>query len=146
MKRLLALVLVGAMSLALFGCGKKDSGNANLAYKMSISFSPEDSARLSYEEALKIAVNRHDISVIRVYDPRELTLPSVGLVHAKDSESGASAWVNTSSKAVRRAYSKWMSDSISSEEKLLLKYNVDSVSVATDGDYVKSLMALFQRR
>ena len=99
-----------------------------------------------YEEALKIAVNRHDISVIRVYDPRELTLPSVGLVHAKDSESGASAWVNTSSKAVRRAYSKWMSDSISSEEKLLLKYNVDSVSVATDGDYVKSLMALFQRR
>lgn len=99
-----------------------------------------------YEEALKIAVNRHDISVIRVFDPRELTLPSVGLVHAKDSESGASAWVNTSSKAGRRAYSKWMSDSISSEEKLLLKYNVDSVSVATDGDYVKSLMALFQRR
>ena len=27
MKRLLALVLVGAMSLALFGCGKKDSGS-----------------------------------------------------------------------------------------------------------------------
>ena len=54
--------------------------------------------------------------------------------------------MNTSSKEVRRAYSKWMSDSISSEEKLLLKYNVDSVSVATDGDYVKSLMALFQRR
>ena len=29
MKRLLALVLVGAMSLALFGCGKKDSGSGN---------------------------------------------------------------------------------------------------------------------
>ena len=41
------------MTRKLFG--KKDSGNANLAYKMSISFSPEDSARLSYEEALKIA-------------------------------------------------------------------------------------------
>lgn len=99
-----------------------------------------------YEEALKVAVNRHDISVIRVYDPRELMLPSVGLVHAKDSESGASAWINTSSKTVRRAYSKWMTDSVASEEKLLLKYNVDSVSVATDGDYVKSLMNLFQRR
>ena len=41
------------MTRKLFG--KKDSRNANLAYKMSISFSPEDSERLSYEEALKIA-------------------------------------------------------------------------------------------
>lgn len=41
------------MTRKLFG--KKGSGNANLAYKMSISFSPEDSGKLSYEEALKIA-------------------------------------------------------------------------------------------
>ena len=51
-----------------------------------------------YEEALKVAVNRHDISVIRVYDPRERSIPDVGLVHVKDSETGRAAWVNTTSR------------------------------------------------
>ena len=37
-----------------------------------------------YEEALKVAVNRHDLSVIEVYDPRERSIPDVGLVHIKD--------------------------------------------------------------
>ena len=39
-----------------------------------------------YEEALKIAANRHDISVIDIYDPRECSLPDVGLVHVRDAE------------------------------------------------------------
>ena len=30
-----------------------------------------------YEDALKIAVNRHDISVIRIFDPREMEIPDV---------------------------------------------------------------------
>ena len=50
-----------------------------------------------YEDALKVARNRHDISVIKVYDPREQTIPDVGLLHVKDSETGRSAWINTSS-------------------------------------------------
>ena len=36
-----------------------------------------------YEDALKVAAGRHDLSVIRVHDPRERTIPDVGLVHVK---------------------------------------------------------------
>ena len=35
----------------------------------------------NYEDALKVAVNRHDLSVIEVHDPRERTLPDVDLIH-----------------------------------------------------------------
>ncbi|MBQ9905936.1 MAG: relaxase/mobilization nuclease domain-containing protein [Oscillospiraceae bacterium] len=35
--------------------GKKPTTNANLAYKMSISFSPEDNDKLTYQEAFRIA-------------------------------------------------------------------------------------------
>ena len=48
-----------------------------------------------YEDALKIAAGRHDISVINVYDPRERTLPNVGLVHIRDAETGRGRWINT---------------------------------------------------
>ena len=99
-----------------------------------------------YEEALKVAVNRHDLSVIQVHDPRERALPAVGLVHIKDSESGEGAWVNTDSRKVRAAYERWFAELSAREESLLNKYQVDHVDIATDDDYVKGLMALFNRR
>ncbi len=99
-----------------------------------------------YEDALKVAVNRHDVSVIRVSDPREKSLPNLGLVHAKDAESGASRWINTGSKSVRSAYENWFRSTTTAADHLLLKYQVDHVDVGTDEDYVRSLMALFHRR
>ena len=100
----------------------------------------------AYEDALKVAVNRHDVSVIRVSDPRERTLPNVGLVHAKDAETGASRWINTGSRSVRSAYGKWFQDATERADRLLLRYQVDRVDIATNEDYVRGLMALFHRR
>ncbi len=99
-----------------------------------------------YEDALKVAAGRHDLSVIRVFDPREKTIPSIGLVHAKDAETGETALVNTSSKKVRAAYSQWWSGAWQEAGKLLRRGHIDSVDVATDEDYVKSLISLFRSR
>ena len=100
----------------------------------------------NYEEALKVAVNRHDLSVIEVYDPRERSLPSIGLINIKDSETGETAWVNTSSKKVRRAYEEWFQNVEQSSSRIFLKYNVDKVAIALGDDYVKGLMTLFKNR
>ena len=99
-----------------------------------------------YEEALKVAAGRHDLSVIKVTDPREKEIPDVGLVHVKDSETGTSAWVNTSSKAVRSRYAQWYRTVSDREKRLFNQYQIDSVDIATDGDYVKGLMSLFQHK
>lgn len=105
---------------------------------------PDGSPR--YEDALKVARNRHDISVIKVHDPRERTIPDVGLVHVKDSETGESAWINTSSKRTRTEYSKWFGAVEDGERKLFNRYKIDSVDIATNQDYVKGLMTFFGRR
>jgi uncharacterized protein (DUF58 family) len=99
-----------------------------------------------YEEALKVAVNRHDLSVIEVYDPRERSIPDVGLVHIKDAETGKAAWVNTSDRKMRRAYEDWFANVEQTSSRLFMKYNVDKVSIAVDDDYVKGLMTLFKSR
>jgi len=99
-----------------------------------------------YEDALKVAVNRHDVSVIRVTDPREKTLPNVGLVHAKDAESGASRWINTASASVRHSYEQWFRTSTQAADRLMLRYQVDHVDIATHEDYVRGLLSLFHRR
>lgn len=97
-----------------------------------------------YEEALKVLVGRHDLSVIRVSDPKEAEIPAMGLVHIKDSESGETFWVNTDSAKMRRDYKEWYNSFVGQCKSLLNRYKVDSVELSTQGDYVKSLMALFR--
>jgi uncharacterized protein (DUF58 family) len=99
-----------------------------------------------YEEALKVAVNRHDLSVIEVFDPRERNIPDIGLVHIKDAETGKAAWVNTSDRKTRRAYHDWFANVEQTSSRLFMKYNVDKVSIAVNDDYVKGLMTLFKSR
>ncbi len=99
-----------------------------------------------YEEALNVAAGRHDLSMIRVYDPREREIPSIGLVHVKDSETGESSWVNTSSAKTRRLYADWFRRVDENTSRLLMKYSVDTVGIGTDQDYVQGLMGFFQKR
>ena len=77
------------------------------AFVLSDMLDVDEDGAPRYEDALKVAVNRHDISVIRVYDPRERTIPDVGLVHVKDSESGRGAWINTSARRNCSTATRW---------------------------------------
>lgn len=99
-----------------------------------------------YEESLKVAALRHDLSIIKVFDPRERAIVPMGLVHIKDSESGVCSWINTDSRRVRDAYRDWFAALSRKESAIFNRYRIDNVEISTDTDYVKSLMALFNRR
>lgn len=99
-----------------------------------------------FAEALKIAAGKHDLVGIRIYDPRETELPDVGIVELKDAETGRKLWVDTSSRIVRESYRQdWLQRS-AEVEQLLKRSRIDHVAVATDEDYVKSLIKLFKQR
>ena len=116
------------------------------AFLLSDLLDVDANAAPKYEEALKIAANRHDLSVIEIYDPRERTLPDVGLVRVCDAESGAQRWINTSSASVRKSYSQWNEKVQAEAEKLFRKTKVESVSISTSDDYVKNLISFFKRK
>ena len=116
------------------------------AFLLSDLLDVDANAAPKYEEALKIAANRHDLSVIEIYDPRERALPDVGLVRVCDAESGAQRWINTSSASVRKSYSQWNEKVQAEAEKLFRKTKVESVSISTSDDYVKNLISFFKRK
>ena len=99
-----------------------------------------------FEEAIKIAANKHDLAVIRIYDPREQTLPKMGLVRMADAETGAETWVDTSSRKLRRHYEAWNRDTEAQVKRLLTMHKIDHVNIGTDQDYVQELIRLFKRR
>ena len=116
------------------------------AFLLSDMIDVDGNCNPRYEDALKVAVDRHDISVINIYDKREREIPSVGLINVLDAETGRHMWVDTSSKAMRSSYAKWNADVQDATRQLLLRYRVDSVDIATDQDYVKGLISLFKHR
>lgn len=99
-----------------------------------------------YTNALTIANRKHDVVAIQVYDRRVADLPDVGLMKVKDAETGHEQYIDTSSKAVRRAHHNWWEERQTKMNETFTKSRVDSVSVRTDEDYVKALMNLFAKR
>lgn len=116
------------------------------AFLLSDMMDTDAEGNPAYEDAIKVAVNRHDLSVIKIYDPRERVVPDVGLVNVKDSETGESAWVNTSSRKMREAYAQATRNADDKALKLLRRYQIDSVDISTGSDYVRGLMAFFDKR
>ena len=116
------------------------------AFVLSDMLDVDSDGKPRYEDALKVAVNRHDISILKVYDPREREIPDVGLVHVKDSESGDEAWVDTGSRKVRDSYSRWFRTVGENENRLFNKYRTDNIDIATSDDYVSRLMLFFNRK
>lgn len=99
-----------------------------------------------FKDALTIANRKHDVVAIQVYDRRETELPSVGLMKIKDAETGAERWIDSSSARVREAYKEWWNRRQTIMSDSFKKCRVDSVSIRTEDDYVKALIALFDKR
>lgn len=99
-----------------------------------------------YSKALCVASNKHDLIALQVYDKRDAQLPDVGLMKVADLESNQQQWIDTSSKKTRQAYDKWWYQRQQKMCEMFLKAKADFTSIATDEDFVKSLMTLFKQR
>ena len=118
----------------------------NAIKKRCTAFVISDFIDSNFSNALTIANRKHDMVAVQVYDKREAELPSIGLMKVKDAETNKDLWIDTSSKKMRTAYSvRWLKrqDEL---KQVFTKSGVDSVSIATDDDYVKALMKLFKQR
>ena len=99
-----------------------------------------------YRNAMTIANRKHDLVAIQVYDRRLAELPDIGLVKVRDAESSEELYIDTSSSKVREAQRTWWRNQSETLKDTLQRSRVDSVSVRTDQDYVKALLALFAQR
>src|SRR5437867_1148801 len=59
---------------------------------------------MSFEKPLKLAGRRHDLITITVTDPREVELPSLGLVELEDIETGEAMVIDSASLRIRSGY------------------------------------------
>lgn len=99
-----------------------------------------------FERPLRMLARRHDVVAIRTVDPREETLPEVGLVTTVDPESGRRVLLDTGSAAARQAFADRAAARAEALRQTLATARVDLVTVRTDADYAEPLAAFFRRR
>lgn len=114
--------------------------------KKAIVFVLSDFIADDYENTLKIAGKKHDVTGIRIYDRNEEQLPNLGLVQMKDEETGQIQTINTASKKVRSNYAMFHKNKASYFEQTFKKSGSGVISTRVDESYVKKLLGYFKNR
>jgi uncharacterized protein (DUF58 family) len=99
-----------------------------------------------FSTSLSVLGRRHDVVAVRIRDPRETSLPDVGLVRWVDAESGQEILIDTSSKTTGRRLAARVGSHDRKIEKLLASRGVDLVEIDVTHSYVEPLRKFFLAR
>jgi len=114
--------------------------------KKAIVFVLSDFMDENYEQTLKIAGRKHDVTGIRVYDKHDVSIPNLGMVPMLDSETGKTMLVNTASKSVRNGYKEHYLKTVDYFEKSFSHSGSGVISSRIDESYVKKLLGYFKHK
>ena len=93
-----------------------------------------------WDEALDRLNRKHDLMAVRLWDPREVDLPDVGVVLVEDSETGVQLTVDTSDNGFRRRFNE---AAIRREAELALTFKragVEELTLSTEEDLVLAIL------
>lgn len=99
-----------------------------------------------FEKSLRMVSRRHDTVAVQLQDPREKTLPSLGLVTLFDPETNRTQLLDTGSCVVRKAFSQSSLDRNTQLKVLFRRARVDYVEINCGEDFVDPLAKFFRAR
>ncbi len=114
--------------------------------KRSVVFLVSDFQAEGFEKPMRVIGKRHDLVAVTVVDPREVSLPNVGLVELEDAETGEIVLIDTGSTGIRKKYERLGREQSDRFRELFSSMGVDQIEVMTDRDYVPNLVRFFRMR
>jgi uncharacterized protein (DUF58 family) len=114
--------------------------------RRAIVFVLSDFLDSGYEHMLRKTGRYHDVTAIRIADPREEELPCVGLVFLEDAETGSQAVLDTCNQRVREGFAQVARQRREALRQLVRSARVDLVEVLTDGGHLEALVRFFHER
>ncbi|MBC7849191.1 MAG: DUF58 domain-containing protein [Chitinophagaceae bacterium] len=115
----------------------------NSTRQKSITFILSDFLDESFNDALKVAGKKHDVIGIKIYDKMDVDLPAIGLMEAKDLETGETVMVDTNDFVTRREYHQDFFKHTEWCKNVFVQSGSDLLHIRTDEDYVKVLQKFF---
>jgi len=117
-----------------------------IASKSAVVFLVSDFLAEGFEKPMSIIGKKHDLIAATIIDPREKSLPNVGLVELEDAETGEIVLIDTGSSGVRKKYEQLGEDQSREFRNLFSSMGMDHIEIRTDRDYVPELVKFFRIR
>ncbi len=118
----------------------------HLLRKKTVLFVISDFRCKGFERSLLLAKQRHDVTAVRIVDPREMVLPSVGLLQLQDPETDRLFLVDTSSDLVRKTFRERALERERELQQILRRCGVPEVVIRTDKSPILPLIRYFKSR
>lgn len=93
-----------------------------------------------WERPLRLLSQRHEVLAIRLWDPREIELPDIGVVIMDDSETGEQIYVDTSDRNFRRRFHEAAQRREAELNSAFQQSGIDVLSLSTDDDLVQAIV------
>lgn len=119
---------------------------SNVVRRKSVAFILSDFYDHGFEIPLSIVNKRHDVTAITITDPREISLPDIGMIQFDDAETGEQFLIDTSNAMHKAEFKKKSQNAANKLKKTFNRINVDSISIRSDIPYAKSLFKFFKMR
>jgi uncharacterized protein (DUF58 family) len=103
-------------------------------------------ALAALERAARPVGARHDVVAFEVRDPRERTLPNLGLVTVEDAESGAVVTLDTGRRVVRERFAALAAKRDFEMRRALRRLRIETLPLDTARPYLPELLAFFESR
>jgi len=114
--------------------------------KRAIVFLVSDFGDLDFERNAAILARRHDVTAVRIIDPRELHLPACGLITVRDSETGRTVTADLGSPVVRQRFADAAKREGRHFRDLCRRARVDHLELSTAEPFEAPLRAFLDRR
>jgi len=99
-----------------------------------------------WEKPLSLLAQRHEVLAIRLYDPREVDLPDVGMVVLEDAETGEQLYVDTHDKKFRKRFTAAAQKREADLNTAFKRAGVDVLALSTEDDLVRQIVRFAKRR
>lgn len=119
---------------------------SNVMKKKAIVFLLSDFMDDDYEQTLKIAGRKHDVTGIKVFDKHDEEIPNLGIVPMQDAETGTVQLINTSSISIRNNYKANALRLDDYYTKTFSRSGAGTISTRVDENYVKKLLGYFKHK
>ncbi len=93
-----------------------------------------------WDRPLSILTQRHEAVAVRLLDPRETSLPDIGLVVLEDAESGQQLHIDTHDAGFRARFEQGARKRETDLRTALARCATDVLEISTEGDLVQEIV------
>ncbi|HEX9263822.1 MAG TPA: DUF58 domain-containing protein [Candidatus Binatia bacterium] len=93
-----------------------------------------------WAEPLAHLARRHEVIVVRLYDPLEMELPNLGVVVMRDAETGEQLFVDTHDRGFRKRFAALAAQRERDLRSAFVQAGVDALELSTNDDLVDAIL------